>query len=66
MSYKEYPYIKISCFDARLGASEQRTEPYKQYGKGVAQCATTPGAKSSGGVSASGGEQANATGGFYA
>lgn len=67
MNYQKNPvHIKSSCFDGRLGANEQRTEPYRKYGEGVAQGATTPGPKSSRRVLSFAQKQATATGGFYA
>lgn len=58
--------INTSCFDGRLGANKQRTEPYTKYGEGVAQFATTPDAKSAGRVLGSAQKQDSVTGGVYA
>lgn len=37
--------LKLLDFDAGQGASEERTEPYIQYGEGVPELATQPSAK---------------------
>jgi hypothetical protein len=46
-------------FDAGLGAAEQRTEPYMEYGEGAAQAETMLSAKSTGRVSSSARKQAS-------
>ena len=48
----------LTRMDAPQGGSEQRTEPYKQYGKGAAQRPTQRGARSSSGVAGSASRQA--------
>lgn len=43
--------------DAELGAAEQRTEPYKQYGEEAAQAGTPLGTKSARGAASNAGRQ---------